>query len=244
MDQLQSDPRNPIPTESWCTPQVLLEHISFFNFILKESSAHSETALGCKTKFIRVSQDLFTGTFLIRTKTLPWAFPAETYCKPREPSWTALTQATQLLEQLCVYLELLLDRWFKQLFLKTQNRRTPSLLIKWTYTQTLALKDSPNISQTLWFNWALKPQDGKEGKEVSSLCTARSRENKHGAWMITRTGSVWFTFLHLPSTWSKFNGFPTGIWNSIHILKNKTSILARFVIWKATKCFSFLPKGM
>lgn len=86
MDQLQSDPRNPIPTKSWCTPQVLLEHISFFNFVLKESSSQSETALEWKTKFIRVSQDLFTGTFLIQTKTLPWLFPKETYCKPREPS--------------------------------------------------------------------------------------------------------------------------------------------------------------
>ena len=53
-----------------------LEHISLLKFILKESSSHSETALGSKPKSsVSTTRICFTGTFLIQTKKLSWAYP-------------------------------------------------------------------------------------------------------------------------------------------------------------------------
>lgn len=90
----------------------------------------------------------------------------------------------------------------------------------------------------LWFYQPLKPYDGKGGKEV---CAIRSRKNKHGGWMISRTGSVWFSFLHSSSISNKFNGLPTSVWNSLCISRKKTLTFTQFVFQKATKCFPSTP---
>lgn len=53
-----------------------LEHVSLLKFILKEPSSHSETALGGKPESsVSTIRICFTGTFLVQTKMLSWAYP-------------------------------------------------------------------------------------------------------------------------------------------------------------------------